>query len=395
MSKNILKHYISDLKTVSTSKDILTKSGKMRISSDNLCINCKLNLGNYQQKPKIAVLLSGYPYAFYDKTQDTYEGLAVDILDKLIKDLELKPKITYIPSSQVDFNKTIQDLANAKYDMAVGNFNITSAREEKVNFTLPIYLTTTSLLFKSKADYGDMIKNMLKIWMKPLAILFSLAIILGIISYYAKGRYGSKKHKISWHLWGTLGALLGEPGTVVEESDMNNKFSLFLGLLILSISFYLSIYLTATTTTAALKYTSHYDPFIKEHGIKNKKIIINKGTANIPIIKKYGGIPVPKELKQSGVEMLLKNPTKFDGYYNDEGYIIKELNERPGIKLSYSKWPQKHMGIDPIGFPINKNLNGLLRALNIQITKLHESGFIESQCSNWMDSRPNEKLCKL
>ena len=89
MSKNILKHYISDLKTVSASKDVLTKSGKIRISSDIFCINCKLNLGNYQQKPKIAVLLSGYPYAFYDKTQDSYEGLAVDILDKLIKDLEL------------------------------------------------------------------------------------------------------------------------------------------------------------------------------------------------------------------------------------------------------------------------------------------------------------------
>ena len=395
MSKNILKHYISDLKTVSTSKDILTKSGKMRISSDTFCLNCKSNLGNYQQKPKIAVLLSGYPYAFYDKTQDTYEGLAIDILDKLIKDLELKPNITYIPSSQVDFNNTIQDIENTKYDMAVGNFTITPNRETKVNFTLPIYLTTTSLLFQSKTDYADMVKNMLKIWVKPLAILFSLAIIFGIISYYIKGRYGSKKHKMSWHLWGTLGALLGEPGTVVDESDMKNKFSLFLGLLILSISFYLSIYLTATTTTAALKYTSQYDPFTKENGIKNKKIIINKGTANVNIIKKYGGIPIGKELNQSGVELLLKNPSKFDAYYNDEGYIMKELQERPGIKLSYSKWPDKHMGIDPIGFPINKNLNGLLRALNIQIMKLHETGFIESQCSNWMDSRPNQKLCKL
>ena len=50
MSKNILRHYISDLKTVSTSKDVLTKSGKIRISGDNLCLNCKLNLGNISTK---------------------------------------------------------------------------------------------------------------------------------------------------------------------------------------------------------------------------------------------------------------------------------------------------------------------------------------------------------
>ena len=339
--------------------------------------------------------MSGYPYAFYDKTQDSYEGLAIDILDKLIKDLELKPNITYIPSSQVDFNKTIQDIANGKYDMAVGNFNITPERETKVNFTLPIYLTTTSLLFQGKADYTDMIKNMLKIWIKPLAILFSLAIILGIISYYVKGRYGSKKHKMRWHLWGTLGALLGEPGTVVEESDLKNKFSLFLGLIILAISFYLGIYLTATTTTAALKYTSGYDPFIKKNGMKNKKIIINKGTANISSYQKIWRNTCLKELKQSGVELSIKKSWKIDAYYTDEGYIMKELNERPGLKLSYSKWPSKNIGIDPVGFPINKNLNGLLRALNIQIMKLHESRFIENQCSNWMDSRPNLKLCKL
>ena len=394
MSKNVLKHYITDLKTVAKSKDILTKSGKIRVTSDMFCLNCKLDLGNYQQKPKIAVLLSGYPYAFYDKTQDSYEGLAIDILRKLIKDLELKPNITYIPVSKVDFNKTIIDLTTGKYDLAVGNFNISPAREKEVNFTLPVYLTTTSLLYKGEPDYTDMMTNMIKIWMKPLGILFSLAIILGIMSYYIKGRYGTKKHKMRWHLWGTLAGLLGEPGTVVEESDLNNKFSLFLGVLILAISFYLGIYLTAVTTTAALKYTSNFDPFNK-YGLKGKKIIVNTGTNYINIIKKYGGIPVIKERKQSGIEYLLKSEGKIDGYYNDEGYIMKELNDRPGIKLSYSKWPQKIIGVEPIGFPINKNLTGLLRALNIQIMKLHESGFIEYQCRKRIASRPNLNLCKL
>ena len=120
--------------------------------------------------------------------------------------------------------------------------------------------------------------------MKQLGILFSLAIILGIMSYYIKGRYGTKKHKMRWHLWGTLAGLLGEPGTVVEESVLNNKFSLFLGVLILAISFYLGIYLTAVTTTAALKYTSNFDPFNK-YGLKGKKIIVNTGTNYINIIK--------------------------------------------------------------------------------------------------------------
>ena len=222
-----------------------------------------------------------------------------------------------------------------------------------------------------------------------------MAVIIGLISYSLKGRYATKKHKFRWHLWGTLAALLGEPGTVVDESDVSNYYSLFIGLLILAIAFYIGSYLTAITTKAVLKHTADYDPFDPKtsYVIKNKRILVNKGTNYVDEVKKYGGIPILKEREKDGIEILTDNK-KLDGYLNDTGYVIKEKEDRPDFQVSFSKWAESETGIGTTAFILNKSKTELLRMLNRQILKLHKNRFIEVQCSNWMDARPNKKLCR-
>lgn len=345
----------------------------------------------------VVVLLSGYPYAFYDKTQETYEGFAVDIMRKIFKDLKLKPKIKWVKEKDVNFNQTVKDVESGKYDLAIGNFSMTADRSKKINFTHPVYLTDSSLVYREEeSDPFVLIKNILKIWVKPFATIFILAIIIGLISYHIKGRYALKKNKFRWHIWGTLAALLGEPGTVIDESDVSNYYSLFLGLLILALTFYIGSYLTAITTSTALKHTADYDPFDPNtgDGIKNKRILVNKGTNYVDEVKRYGGIPILKERKQDGIE-LLTDDKKIDAYLNDTGYVIKEKEDRPDFQVSFSKWAEANTGIGTTAFILNKRKTDLLRILNRHILKLHKNQFIEVQCSNWMDTRPNKKLCRL
>ena len=364
-------------------------------------INSNKNKGKPEkgnsEEYSVVVLLSGYPYAFYDKTQDTYEGFAVDIMRKLLKDLKLKTKIKWVREKDVNFNQTIEDVAAGKYDLAIGNFSMSAVRAKKISFTHPVYLTDSSLVYRQSESHPfTLIKNILKIWVKPFSIIFILAAIIGLVSYYAKGRYATKKNKLRWHLWGTLAALLGEPGTVIDESDVSNYYSLFLGLIILSSAFYIGSYLTAITTNTALRHTADYDPFDPNdsQGLKNKKILVNKGTTYIDEVKKYGGIPILKERKQDGIEMITDNK-KIDGYLNDTGYVIKEKEDRPDFQISFSKWPETKTGIGTTAFVINKHKTELLRMFNRHILKLHKNQFIEVQCSNWMDARPNKKLCRL
>ena len=92
--------------------------------------------------------------------------------------------------------------------------------------------------------------------------------------------------------------------------------------------------------------------------------------------------------------MLIKNQN-IDGYLNDTGYIIKEKEDRPDFQVSFSIWPEIETGIGTTAFNVNKNKTNLLREINRVILKLHKKGFIEVQCSNWMDARPNKKLCRL
>ena len=155
-------------------------------------------------------------------------------------------------------------------------------------------------------------------------------------------------------------------------------------------------YLTAITTKAALRHTVEYDPFDPNtsHGIKNKRILVNKGTQYIDKIKKNGGIPILKERSTDGVEILTDNK-KIDGYLNDTGYIIKEKEDRPDFQVSYSKWTESKMGIGTTAFVLNKSKTELLRMFNRHILKLHKSRFLEMECTKWMGTRPNKKLCQL
>ena len=375
MSKHKLKQFLFDIHSNKNEKKEKSDKGK---------------------EYSVVVLLSGYPYAFYDKTQETYEGFAVDIMRKLFKDLKLKPKIKWIKQDDVNFNQTVKDVAAGKYDLAIGNFSMTADRAKLVSFTHPVYLTDDALVYREdESSYNNLVQNILKIWFKPFSIIFILAVIIGLISYSLKGRYATKKHKFRWHLWGTLAALLGEPGTVVDESDVSNYYSLFIGLLILAIAFYIGSYLTAITTKAVLKHTADYDPFDPKtsYGIKNKRILVNKGTNYVDEVKKYGGIPILKEREKDGIEILTDNK-KLDGYLNDTGYVIKEKEDRPDFQVSFSKWAESETGIGTTAFILNKGKTELLRMLNRQILKLHKNRFIEVQCSNWMDARPNKKLCR-
>ena len=346
----------------------------------------------------VVVLLSGYPYAFYDKTQETYEGFAVDIMRKLFKDLKLKTKITWVSKEDTNFNQTIKDVAAGKYDIGIGNFGTTAERIKLINFTHPLYLTDSSLVYRkgSEISYFALFKNILKIWVKPFSLIFFATIILGFLSYHIKGRYSSRKNVFRWHFWGTIAALLGEPGTVVDQSDVSNKFSIFIGLIVLALTFYMGTYLTALTTKAALKHTDKYDPFDPSitEGIKNKRILVNKGTYYATEVKRHNGIPILKNRNEDGVELLIKNKN-IDGYWNDTGYIIKEIEDRPDYQINYSVWSNIESGIGTTSFIVNKKYTTLLRRMNKIILLLHKKRYIEGQCSNWMDARPNKNLCRL
>ena len=362
-------------------------------------IESNKNIGNTDNEKtySVVILLSGYPYAFYDKTQDSYEGFAVDIAQKIFKDLKLKTKITWVKGNDVDFNQTVKDVADGKYDIGIGNFGMTADRAKLIKYTYPIYLTDDSLVFRAdETNYYSLFRSVLKIWLKPFIFIFISAILIGLISYFLKGRYSKKKHKIRWHLWGTLAALLGEPGTIVDSSDVNNKSSIFLGILILALTFYIGTYLTAITTSAALKYTKDYDPFDPKNtdGIKNKRILVNKGTNYVNEVKRFGGTPILKERKEDGIELLIKNDN-IDGYYNDTGYIMHEKEKRPDFKIDYSKWSQVEAGIGSVAFILNKDQTTLLRRINRDILKKHNKGFMRAQCTRWMDARPNKQLCRL
>ena len=70
MSKQKLKQFLFDVKSNKKPSTIISNT-----------INSEHKPETETEKVyKVIVLLSGYPYGFYDKTQETYEGFAVDVI---------------------------------------------------------------------------------------------------------------------------------------------------------------------------------------------------------------------------------------------------------------------------------------------------------------------------
>ncbi len=91
---------------------------------------------------------SGAPYVFQDPRLPTrLIGYEVDIVDAISKELQLKPKFV-----QNQWDGLIPGLERDDYDIAINGLEITSDRQQVVNFSIPYYLTFEQLVVRKDDD---------------------------------------------------------------------------------------------------------------------------------------------------------------------------------------------------------------------------------------------------
>ena len=330
----------------------------------------------------VGVLLNKKPLLYKD-SEDNYTGLIMDVWKQIAKTANIKSKYVYV--EKPNYDNEVEKLNNEKYDVLVGDISVISERSKLANYARTLFLSKDVIVFKSKDAFNtSFLSSTLKIFIKPLAIFLGLGLFFGYILYLFDKRRGVK-----WSVWGTIGSLLGEPGTIVERANIKSHPALFSSGIILLVAFFFTMYLQSIITAKSIKNLNKYDPHLKS--IIDNKILVNEGDSHVFTLIHHGAEPVyvkKDEIKRDNYFKLLKNNKKIDGYITTNINATKDVDLYPSLSIS-----EYDFGYDQIAFMVKKNRNDLLQRINTSIVKLQENNFIKNKCDLYLPNK--ERICDI
>ena len=334
----------------------------------------------------------------YNHLTNTYHGFLWELWVYIAKKLEIKCNYHRLEGvitdkeSNITYNKAIEYFYKHqdKYDVMINDFSVTRERENLVDFTRPVMLQKPVLIYidndLSRFFNLTNIKSFISYNTKPILILLAIAGILGLILHYSD----KKSRDVYLSVFGTVGAFLAEPGTIVERTNPKNIFGVVASFIILLTAFYFAIFLQARATAHQVKDQSTNDPFVGVNGIEGKKFALPEGIAYISLIKQRGGIV--KELKGDMTEDLyrkwINNKFEADGMVTTENYYETTLKGKYPLRKSNYQY-----GFDQIAFVTHHNNKELREAIDIEIIQASDNDISQKLCFKY--NKNNLKACRI
>ena len=332
------------------------------------------------------------PYMFKN-SGGMIDGLDYEIWKAIENEQKFKCEYKYIDNPNYD--EEIDNLANGKYDVLVGNISVTHPRSFKILYTSLIYLDLNILVYKRTATevYGKYLGLFIGRGIKPFLILTLMGIILGWLL-----KKNTKKGSFLFSFYNTMISLLGE-FQHLRKNTKSKYFEFGVSFLIIFVSFYFTLLLQGITTTDLIKLETSHDPFTEVSDLANKNIITVKGTAQSDFLKFYKNKvdlnvtdidyqELPEDIKanidednviEAIAQYYLKNSRKYDGFYISEE-LFREIKDKfPELYIS-----DINLGYDEIAIAVNKKHHDLVRAINISIASMKDKRLLSSICDKYL-----------
>ena len=288
-------------------------------------------------------------------------------------------KITETVIRNPNYTKEIENFTKKGYDMVVGFISVLYSRSKFGNYTHPIILDQFVIGFEPKdaykLSYAYQIGKNIGL---ALTLFLILAILLSLILYFMGNHYSSKGNRFKWHFWGVFGALLGEPGSIVERLDILNSANIGISIFILLFMFIISLLFEAMLTQQVVEddISAEKDPIGTD--IKGQKFFVSKGTSFVEGVKTEGGIPIEIDVGYNKIQdHYLKNKDKASGFIIDAA-SWGDL-ERSGKYETLVK-SQFQFPYDETAWLVEPNNYILLDKIQQILRKLHEDKTIRKLC---------------
>lgn len=345
-------------------------------------------LKEWQKKEiKVAYLDNYPPFIYKDKESNKYVGIVAELWQKIAEMNQLKYKLTVI-EGQGKWDKIIHATASGEYDIGVGPFSVTKAREKITDFTRPWYINRFGFAIPPKNKniagivfdiFGDFLILMLT---GGLALLVTFSVLLWVFERKTGGELsGPDGIRKSFFIATAcmLRDLIYSPKTVPAQL-----------LIILWIVFStIALIILTSLTTATLTYSlTLAENDIKDHkAFMKARISTYVNSPNIPLAlqlgKKKNDLILVKTNAEAHEKLAKGKADAIMGGYISLSYQIEHDPAFSGINYIMSSYIPK-LGEFAFPLPKGKGKEGLAEIINRSIKNLQNKGFLREVCKKYL-----------
>jgi len=297
------------------------------------------------------------PFIINDKK---ISGLTIDIWEHIANKYDIKYK--YYTVKNID-----KDIDDNKYDVYLGNINITPERIRKLDFTVPYYFSNYSVTSLKKDNKLEVFSTFAK-----LIFIFSLYTISSMIIYYFSHSKDIRINQILHYTFKTMFKFWTEKNPE-PLAFINFIFMIFFVLLVLY-SIYTLFFIKDVST-----------------GLPDKPILVDKKNQNLIKYLKSRGAQVKIVKNTNGntdslLDLYLSNPEESSGIFvSEESKIAPDgtiFNRNPKYKnFTFKRY---NFGKSQLTVGVKKN-HPLFYNINSEIMKMKDNGKLFSISQKWLN----------
>ena len=365
--------------------------------------NIPSTLGATLDKPIIKVLIIlGNSLTTTNKKigpngEPMYSGFTWDIWKKIENALKDKYEfeVTFSPEKATNYNLYVNDIANGKYDIAIGSFFNTKWRESKIDFSSPILIDANSILHEHETSILYNLQTVILRAGKLIIYLILMGIFFGTLLYFVDPERNKlcsvcKNNKFLFYLRSIvtgIATFFGEMGFLTENPSLNIP-GIILIVIIMIIAFLYIMFIQAEITTVVINQSGKT---INHNNIGYKTFLGWKSDPVPQKLKRYGAkLELHEKISVDNmIQKYLNNKDKYRGIILPYCFAYKYINKYPTLRLSTD------FGNELGAFIINPKKQTFKEDVNSIIINLKFTLQLQNMCQIYFGNIDNVPVCSL
>ena len=331
--------------------------------------------------------------------QTIYKGYIWDMFYKIIKLDQIRKnykfEFTFSEFGKYNYNQTIEYLKEDKYDIVLGHFKQSFAREKAINFTVPIAIDAISVFHMKRINRLSIFTDILKSVLWLILILIVVGIISGSVLYYTdysrSKRIDSNINNREFLLRSIMtgiASFFGEMGFLSEHTSYTAK-GVMVSVIIMMFAFIYTLFIQAEITTKTIE--KNKSTTLPTEQLADKPILAHKGYAMAKTLEEQGADVTFREKKT--------NNDLFDIYIKDHkkynGIVLSYCDGYPRLVKNSNLTKTIEYGFEPISLAINNRKKRFHEDINKSILYLREMGELKNTCERHYGNIKGVPVCSL
>lgn len=303
-------------------------------------------------------------------------------------------KFTFSELGKNNYNQTIKDANNDKYDILLGSYIHTEEREKLINYTTPIAIDAVAVFHEERSNLFATFRDVFIKVSYLIGILLLFGVIAGAALYIVnpkrigKTRAKSTSEFFYRSIMTGIATFFGEMGFLSENASNNFK-GVFLVVIIMLIAFIFILFLQAEITSSIIERKTQKG--LTKRNLADRPILGHEGYAMAEKLVGYGGNVefVKNKTNQDLFDMYIYNKRKYNGV------VFAYCDGFPYTKIIPDLYASVNFGNEPVSFPINPRKIELLNDINKAILHLRSTGTLQKICFSYFGDIANIPACSL